>query len=43
MTNHRPNIEQAARDLLDDLGVIDDDHADSSDPEALHTMEPMPS
>ena len=29
MTNHRPNIEQAARDLLDDLGVIDDDRTEA--------------
>lgn len=25
MTNHRPNTDQAARDALEDLGLIDDD------------------
>lgn len=39
----RPHVDQLARDLLDDLGVIDDDHADPSDPGALHTEEAMPS
>ena len=28
MTNHRPNVEQAARDLLDDLGLIVDDRTE---------------
>jgi hypothetical protein len=26
--NHRPNIDQAARDLLEDLGLIDDDRTE---------------
>jgi hypothetical protein len=28
MTNHRPNIDQAARDALEDLGLIDDDRTE---------------
>jgi hypothetical protein len=27
-TNHRPNIDQLARDALEDLGLIDDDHTE---------------
>ena len=29
MTHHRPNIEQVARDLLEDLGLIDDDRTEA--------------
>ena len=28
MTNHCPNIDQAARDALEDLGLIDDDNTE---------------
>jgi hypothetical protein len=28
MTNHRPNTDQAARDTLEDLGLIDDDRTE---------------
>ena len=28
MTNHRPNIDQAARDALEDLGVMHDDRTE---------------
>ena len=28
MTNHRPNTDQAARDALEDLGLIDDDRTE---------------
>ena len=28
LTNHRPNIDQAARDALEDLGLIDDDRTE---------------
>jgi hypothetical protein len=28
MMNHRPNIDQAARDALEDLGLIDDDRTE---------------
>jgi hypothetical protein len=28
ITNRRPNIDQAARDALEDLGLIDDDRTE---------------
>ena len=28
MTNHGPNTDQADRDLLEDLGLIDDDRTE---------------
>jgi hypothetical protein len=36
MTNHRPNIEQLARDALDDLGFVDDDRTVTDDRDLFH-------
>jgi hypothetical protein len=36
MTNHRPNIEQLARDALDDLGLVDDDRTATDDRAVFH-------
>ena len=43
MTNHHPNIEQLARDALDDLGLVDDDPTVTDDRAVFHAEAVMPS
>jgi hypothetical protein len=39
----RPHVDQLARDLIEDLGLVNDYMTDADAPEALHTEEAMPS
>jgi hypothetical protein len=36
MASQRPNVEQLARDALDDLGLVDDDRTATDDRAVFH-------